>query len=103
MKTQDTAQLIEKCTGKKVAPEVARVLEQIIVQGDKFEQMGRNDGFRKSGSKAEGIGLTLAKRAVLNDIAFSNDLSAYMRARYIDGYKAGEAERHQKRGQPREN
>lgn len=97
MKTKDTAQLIEELTGKKVAPEVARVLEQIIAQGDKFEQMGRNDGFRKSGSKAEGVGLTLAKRAVLNDIAFSNDLSAYMRARYIEGYEAGKAARYEKR------
>lgn len=83
MKTKDTA--------------LQKICSLIEAQGDKFEQMGHNDGFRRSGSKAEQVGLTLAKRTALNDIAFSQEVSAYMKERYTSGYNAGKAARYEKR------
>ena len=97
MKTKDTVQLIKEATGKTVEPAAVRVLEQIISQGDKFEQMGHSDGFCRRRSIAEKVGLTLAKRTALNDIAFSNEVSAYMKMRYLAGYEAGKVERYGKR------
>lgn len=88
---------------KTIAAAKRRIWTCIDAQGDKFEQMGRNDGFRKSGSKADQVGCTLAKRTALNDIAFSAEVSEYMKLRYIAGYEAGKEERYKKRGQPREN